>query len=440
MDAELIYLIGLDWAEFALRWLHVVTAIAWIGSSFYFIALDLGLRKDRTLPDGVHGEEWQVHGGGFYHIQKYLVAPAALPEHLTWFKWESYATWLSGFALMVVVYYLGAELYLVDLDKSELPAWSAILISLGVLAVGWVGYDLLCKSSFGQQTTALMLTLYILLVIMAYSLDQIFTGRAAFLHLGAVTATIMSFNVLVIIIPNQRIVVADLKAGHAPDARYGQIAKQRSTHNNYLTLPVIFFMLSNHYPLAYSTDYSWVIAALVFLMGVSIRHYFNSRHARQGNPLWTWAIPLACSSPSLSYRYFLPLWTRVKQKRQLQPSNNLQLNKLHLPEQMNLKRSGILFLAAAACAMRASRIMSASSGHQRESCLKPISRSSHRQNPSSCSLPCPMLCHLQMSAIWNQKNAGYYCAGLQPACHHKLLSKVRMQRVFMVSPQTKTSL
>ena len=290
MDAELIYLIGLDWAEFALRWLHVVTAIAWIGSSFYFIALDLGLRKGRTLPDGVHGEEWQVHGGGFYHIQKYLVAPAALPEHLTWFKWESYATWLSGFALMVVVYYLGAELYLVDLDKSELPAWSAILISLGVLAVGWVGYDLLCKSSFGQQTTALMLTLYILLVIMAYSLDQIFTGRAAFLHLGAVTATIMSFNVLVIIIPNQRIVVADLKAGHAPDARYGQIAKQRSTHNNYLTLPVIFFMLSNHYPLAYSTDYSWVIAALVFLMGVSIRHYFNSRHARQGNPLWTWAI------------------------------------------------------------------------------------------------------------------------------------------------------
>ena len=293
MDAELIYLVGLDWAEFALRWLHVITAIAWIGSSFYFIALDLGLRKDKPLPEGVHGEEWQVHGGGFYHIQKYLVAPAALPEHLTWFKWESYATWLSGFALMAVVYYLGADLYLVDLDKAELPIWAAIGISLGVLAVGWLGYDLLCKSPLGQRSTLLMLALYLLLVVMAYLLDQIFTGRAAFLHLGAVTATIMSFNVLVIIIPNQRIVVADLKAGRVPDARYGQIAKQRSTHNNYLTLPVIFFMLSNHYPLAHSSAYSWVIAALVFLLGVSIRHYFNSRHARQGNPVWTWAVTAA---------------------------------------------------------------------------------------------------------------------------------------------------
>ena len=293
MDAELIYLVGLDWAEFALRWLHVITAIAWIGSSFYFIALDLGLRKDKPLPEGVHGEEWQVHGGGFYHIQKYLVAPAALPEHLTWFKWESYATWLSGFALMAVVYYLGADLYLVDLEKAELPIWAAIGISLGVLAVGWLGYDLLCKSPLGQRSTLLMLALYLLLVVIAYLLDQIFTGRAAFLHLGAVTATIMSFNVLVIIIPNQRIVVADLKAGRVPDARYGQIAKQRSTHNNYLTLPVIFFMLSNHYPLAHSSAYSWVIAALVFLLGVSIRHYFNSRHARQGNPVWTWAVTAA---------------------------------------------------------------------------------------------------------------------------------------------------
>ena len=290
METELIYLIGLEWVEFALRWLHVITAIAWIGSSFYFIALDLGLRRNSHLPDGVHGEEWQVHGGGFYHIQKYLVAPTALPEHLTWFKWESYATWLSGFALMAVIYYLGADLYLVNLDKIELPIWSAIFISLGVLFVGWIGYDQLCKSRLGQHGTALMLALYVLLVFMAYSLDKIFTGRAAFLHLGAVTATIMSFNVLVIIIPNQRIVVADLKAGRTPDSRYGKIAKQRSTHNNYLTLPVIFFMLSNHYPLAYSTEYSWIIAALVFLMGVSIRHYFNSRHARQANPAWTWAV------------------------------------------------------------------------------------------------------------------------------------------------------
>ena len=283
-------LLMLDWAEFALRWLHVITAIAWIGSSFYFIALDLGLRKSAHLPPLAHGEEWQVHGGGFYHIQKYLVAPPTLPEHLTWFKWESYATWLSGFALMAVVYYFGADIYLIDEEKLALPLWGAVAISLSVLAIGWLGYDLLCKSRLGEKPTLLMLSLYVILCALAYGLDQIFTGRAAFLHLGAVTATIMSFNVLMVIIPNQRIVVADLKAGNVPDAKYGKIAKLRSTHNNYLTLPVIFFMLSNHYPLAHSTDYSWIIASLVFLMGVSIRHYFNSRHARLGNPRWTWAV------------------------------------------------------------------------------------------------------------------------------------------------------
>ena len=293
LELSFLTLLALDWAEFALRWLHVITAIAWIGSSFYFIALDLGLRRHENLPDLVHGEEWQVHGGGFYHIQKYLVAPPALPEHLTWFKWESYATWLSGFALMAVVYYVGADIYLIDAEKADLSLFMAIGISLAVLFLGWLGYNALCRSPLGENPTALMLALYVLLVLLAYGLDQIFTGRAAFLHLGAVTATIMSFNVLMVIIPNQRIVVADLKAGRTPDAKYGKIAKLRSTHNNYLTLPVIFFMLSNHYPLAHSTDYSWVIASLVFLMGVSIRHYFNSNHARKGSPRWTWGVTAA---------------------------------------------------------------------------------------------------------------------------------------------------
>ena len=293
LELSFLTLLALDWAEFALRWLHVITAIAWIGSSFYFIALDLGLRRHENLPDLVHGEEWQVHGGGFYHIQKYLVAPPTLPEHLTWFKWESYATWLSGFALMAVVYYVGADIYLIDAEKAELSLPVAIGISLAVLFVGWMGYNALCRSKLGENPTALMLALYVILVILAYGLDQIFTGRAAFLHLGAVTATIMSFNVLMVIIPNQRIVVADLKAGRTPDAKYGKIAKLRSTHNNYLTQPVIFFMLSNHYPLAHSTPYSWIIASLVFLMGVSIRHYFNSNHARQGSPRWTWGVTAA---------------------------------------------------------------------------------------------------------------------------------------------------
>ncbi len=282
-DAAILW----DWLAFAIRWLHVITAIAWIGSSFYFIALDLGLNRDIKGP--ADGEEWQVHGGGFYHIQKYLVAPEAMPEHLTWFKWESYSTWLSGFAMLAVVYWAGAELYLIDPAKADLSIWQGILISAASLAIGWVIYDLLCKSPLGETPTTLMILLFILLVVMSWGYNQVFTGRAALLHLGAFTATIMTANVFFIIMPNQRIVVADLKAGRTPDAKYGKIAKLRSTHNNYLTLPVIFLMLSNHYPLAFGTKYAWIIAALVFLMGVTIRHYFNTMHARQGRPNWTWA-------------------------------------------------------------------------------------------------------------------------------------------------------
>ena len=278
-----------EWVEIAARWTHVITAIAWIGSSFYFIALDLGLRKAPGMPDLAHGEEWQVHGGGFYHIQKYLVAPERLPEHLTWFKWESYATWLSGFAMLVLVYYLGADLYLIDANVMELATWQAVAISVGSLALGWVIYTTLCRVFVNANQTLLMVALFAVLVAMAWGYTQVFTGRAALLHLGAFTATIMSANVFMVIIPNQKIVVADLKAGRTPDPKYGKIAKQRSTHNNYLTLPVLFLMLSNHYPLVFATEWNWLIASLVFLMGVTIRHWFNTQHARKGSPHWTWA-------------------------------------------------------------------------------------------------------------------------------------------------------
>jgi uncharacterized membrane protein len=286
------YTIIWEWLSFAARWLHVITAIAWIGSSFYFIALDLSLQKNPNLPKNVHGEEWQVHGGGFYHIQKYLVAPAELPTHLTWFKWESYATWVSGFALMCIVYYAGADLYLIDRNLWDVEPWVGILTSIGTIVISYLIYDLLCKSKLGQQPTLLMVLLYLILIFAAWGYTQIFTGRAAFLHLGAITATIMSCNVFMVIIPNQKVVVADLIANKTPDPKYGKIAKLRSTHNNYLTLPVIFLMLSNHYPLAFGTEYNWVIASLVFLMGVTIRHYFNSMHARSGKPTWTWAVTI----------------------------------------------------------------------------------------------------------------------------------------------------
>ncbi|WP_028957610.1 urate hydroxylase PuuD [Sulfitobacter sp. 20_GPM-1509m] len=279
-----------DWAAFAVRWLHVVTAMAWIGASFFFIALDLGLKKVPNMPVGAHGEEWQVHGGGFYHIQKYLVAPENMPEHLIWHKWQSYITWVSGAALLMIVYWVGGELFLLDPTKADLALWQGILISGGSLTIGWILYDLMCKSKLGETPTFLMLLLFVILVVMSWGYNQIFTGRAALLHLGAFTATIMTANVFFIIMPNQRIVVKDLQEGRTPDPKYGKIAKLRSTHNNYLTLPVVFLMLSTHYPLSFATEYSWIIASLVFLTGVTIRHYFNTMHATGKGPHWTWGV------------------------------------------------------------------------------------------------------------------------------------------------------
>ncbi|MEM6941299.1 MAG: urate hydroxylase PuuD [Pseudomonadota bacterium] len=279
-----------EWIAFAVRWLHVITAMAWIGASFFFIALDLGLKKAAHAPVGVTGEEWQVHGGGFYHIQKYMVAPEHMPEHLIWHKWQSYFTWLSGAALLMVVYWVGGEIYLLDPSKADLALWQGIALSAGSLGVGWLIYDALCKSALGTHPTALMVLLFVLLTAMSWGYNQVFTGRAALLHLGAFTATIMTANVFFIIMPNQRIVVADLKAGRTPHAKYGKIAKLRSTHNNYLTLPVIFLMLSNHYPLSFGTENAWIIASLIFLTGVTIRHYFNTLHATGAGPHWTWAV------------------------------------------------------------------------------------------------------------------------------------------------------
>ena len=286
----MIAIILLEWLEFAVRWVHVITAIAWIGSSFYFIALDLGLKKNSSLPYGVTGEEWQVHGGGFYNIQKYSIAPTNLPKDLIWFKWESYSTWLSGFFLLAIVYYGGADLYLIDTEIADINNFQAIAISLGSILFGWIIYNSVCKSPLGNNSNLLLLLLFFFLLFLSWFYTSIFSGRAAFLHLGSITATLMTANVFFVIIPNQKIVVSDLKAGRKPDPKFGIIAKQRSTHNNYLTLPVIFFMLSNHYPLAFASELNWAIAPLVFLLGVSIRHYFNTYHATKKKLYWTWII------------------------------------------------------------------------------------------------------------------------------------------------------
>ena len=283
-----------EWVNFMLRWLHVITAIAWIGSSFYFVHLDASLRRRDGLPKGTNGEAWQIHGGGFYHMVKYNVAPAEMPDELTWFKWEAYATWISGFFLLVWVYYLHAELYTIDPAVAALEPWQAAAIGIGALVLGWIVYDQLCKSPLGDNEAALAAVVFAFIVAAAYGFTLVFNGRAAFLHTGAMVATWMSASVAMVIIPNQKKAVAALIAGRVPDPALGREAKQRSTHNNYLTLPVLFLMLSNHYPLAWSSRWSPAIVGLIVIAGAVVRHFYNSRHAGRGSPWWTWGVAVAC--------------------------------------------------------------------------------------------------------------------------------------------------
>lgn len=290
----MLMIVAGEWANFLLRWVHVIAGVAWIGSSFYFVHLDLSLRKRETLPDGVGGEAWQVHGGGFYNMQKYVVAPAHMPKELTWFKWEAYSTWLTGFALMVALYYFNAELYLIDRSVLDIAPWAAIAISVGGLVAGWVAYDLLCKSPLGRNDMLLGAVGFALLVAASFAFTKIFSGRGAFLQIGAMIGTIMVASVAHVIIPNQRKIVDALIAGRTPDPALGAAGKQRSVHNNYLTLPVIFLMISNHYPLAFASRWNWIIVALVVVIGVVVRHFYNSRHAHKPSPWWTWAVAAAC--------------------------------------------------------------------------------------------------------------------------------------------------
>jgi uncharacterized membrane protein len=288
-----VELILAESASAILRWLHVIAGIAWIGSSFYFIHLDLSLKPRPGLPPGVKGDEWQVHGGGFYHMMKYLVAPAQMPDSLTWFKWEAYTTWLSGFALLVLVYYLGADLFLIDKSVLDLTAVQAAAIAFVSLVVAWLAYEGLCRSPLGRHEAALALVGYVFLVALTYGFTHVFSGRGAFTQIGALIGTIMVANVFVIIIPYQKKSVAAMLAGKEPDPAWGALGKQRSVHNNYLTLPVVFLMLSNHYPLFFATRFNWLIVAIVLAIGPVIRHFFNSRHEGKGSPWWTWGVAAA---------------------------------------------------------------------------------------------------------------------------------------------------
>ncbi|MBS0640554.1 MAG: urate hydroxylase PuuD [Proteobacteria bacterium] len=287
----------LDWINLLVRWTHVIAGIAWIGSSFYFIALDAGLTPNARLDPRVKGEAWQVHGGGFYHIQKYMVAPEFMPAHLTWFKWEAYGTWIFGFALLCLTYFLNPSIYLIDPAVLDIPTWDAVPLAIASLVLGWFAYDRLCRSWFGQDTIRLALSGFVLLLVTMYAYTHVFSGRGAFIMTGALVGTIMAANVLMIIIPGQRKVVASLLRGEVPDPIHGIVAKQRSVHNNYLTLPVVFTMLSNHYAFTYaSARWSWLILACIFIASFLVRHWFNTMHAGE-KPDWRlWpaaAVPVA---------------------------------------------------------------------------------------------------------------------------------------------------
>jgi len=270
-------------AEFALRWLHVIAAIAWIGESFYFVALDRGLKPPKQPLPGLAGESWSVHGGGFYHKQKYMPAPTQLPEELHWSKWKAYTTWLSGFALISLLYFTAPALYLVDPSIAELSPTQAVTYAIGFLIAAWLVYDILCKL-VGQRDRLLGVLVALLVLGLSYIATHLFAGRAAFVLVGAAMGGIMSANVFFVIIPGQKRMVAALSRGDAPNPLDGLRGKQRSVHNTYFTLPVVFAMLSNHFAAAFAHPQSWLVLALFMAAGALIRQFFVLWHS--GGRAW----------------------------------------------------------------------------------------------------------------------------------------------------------
>jgi uncharacterized membrane protein len=272
------------WASLAIRWLHLVAGIAWIGSSFYFMWLDSHLKPPVQPRDGVAGELWAVHSGGFYQKQKFMVAPPEMPQELHWFKWEAYTTWISGALLLSLIFYVGADLNLVDASKLALAPWQAVAIGVAFLVGGWVVYDLMCRSPLGRHLRVFGVVWFLTLTAAAYALTHIFADLGAFMHVGAIIGTVMAANVFFIIIPNQKKMVAQMLAGEKPDARLGKQSKQRSVHNNYMTLPVLLIMISNHYPMLFASHLNWLWLAALGLVGWTIRHFFNLRNAGRFHP------------------------------------------------------------------------------------------------------------------------------------------------------------
>jgi len=289
---------AVEWVALLIRWVHLITGIAWIGASFYFVFLDLSLRPPKRKEDaeaGVGGELWAIHGGGFYHAQKFKIAPATLPEPLHWFKWEAYWTWMSGFALLCVMYYAHADLYMIERSVADIAPWQAITISVALLVGGWIFYDQLCKRAGLDREKIVAAAMIAFLAAVAWGCSYLFSGRAMFMQVGAMIGTIMAWNVYFVIMPSQRKLVEAKERNVAPDPVHGLRGKQRSVHNNYFTLPVLFIMISNHYPLTFGHRHAWLVLVAILLLAAFVRHFFNLRHV--GRTVWT--IPAAAALGTL---------------------------------------------------------------------------------------------------------------------------------------------
>jgi uncharacterized membrane protein len=287
-----------EWLQLLIRWVHLITGIAWIGASFYFVFLDNSLlppKRQVDIDDGIGGELWAIHGGGFYVARKFKVAPAQLPDPLHWFKWEAYWTWISGFALFVVMYYAHASVYMIDKSVADIAPWQAIALSVALLVGGWIFYDQLCNRMGLAREKALAVIMIVFFTVVAWGLSHVFSGRAMYLQVGAMMGTIMAWNVYFVIIPAQRKLVEAKERNEAPDPMYGLQGKQRSVHNNYFTLPVLFIMISNHYPMTFGYRHAWLVLIAILLLAAFVRHFFNLRH--KGRTVW--AIPVSAGVATL---------------------------------------------------------------------------------------------------------------------------------------------
>ncbi len=290
-----------EWLNLLFRWAHIIFGIGWIGASFFFVWLDLAMRKRDKMSKGVAGTVWMVHGGGFYHVEKYAVAPDKLPGDLHWFKWEAYLTWMTGIVLLILQYYINAKSYLIDPQVYPLEPWQAITISVASLIIGWIVYDLLCRSKLATNEALLAPILFVIILAWAALFSELFSGRGALIHTGALIGTMMAANVFMVIIPRQNKAAKSLLAGEAPDPAHGIIAKQRSLHNNYLTLPVLIMMVSSHYPALVSHPYKWMIVGLIVIAGASVRHFVNGHDA--GKPIGqiVWVLIVGIVATFLAY-------------------------------------------------------------------------------------------------------------------------------------------